>query len=409
MAQPYHADIIPALDRHVPGRLSSKPRDTELTIMNRRLTKLILCTLLMLGFVSGQAAADRLKDLTSIAGVRTNQLVGYGVVVGLAGTGDGSSGLTLQSLQSMVSQFGLVTDAANLTAKNAAAVMVTAEMPAFMKPGQRMDVTVSTVGGAKSLRGGMLLMTPLLGADGETYAIAQGSLVVGGLGVTGNDGSSVIVNVPTVGRIPRGAFVERMVETPFQSTDTVLLNLHQGDFSTAMRVADAVNEVFGPDVATPLDASTIKVRAPVDPAQKVSFVSLLENINVDPARPAAKVIVNSRTGTIVIGGDVKVTPSVVTHGSLTVRINEDKQVTPTANVAQNAQGTVVTPGDPVVADDTEIIIEEEPARAFVFDPGVELSDVVDAINGVGASPADLVVILEALREAGALRAEIIVI
>ena len=178
--------------------------------MNRRLTKLILCTLLMLGFVSGQAAADRLKDLTSIAGVRTNQLVGYGVVVGLAGTGDGSSGLTLQSLQSMVSQFGLVTDAANLTAKNAAAVMVTAEMPAFMKPGQRMDVTVSTVGGAKSLRGGMLLMTPLLGADGETYAIAQGSLVVGGLGVTGNDGSSVIVNVPTVGRIPRGAFVERM-------------------------------------------------------------------------------------------------------------------------------------------------------------------------------------------------------
>ena len=377
--------------------------------MNRRLTKLILCTLLMLGFVSGQAAADRLKDLTSIAGVRTNQLVGYGVVVGLAGTGDGSSGLTLQSLQSMVSQFGLVTDAANLTAKNAAAVMVTAEMPAFMKPGQRMDVTVSTVGGAKSLRGGMLLMTPLLGADGETYAIAQGSLVVGGLGVTGNDGSSVIVNVPTVGRIPRGAFVERMVETPFQSTDTVLLNLHQGDFSTAMRVADAVNEVFGPDVATPLDASTIKVRAPVDPAQKVSFVSLLENINVDPARPAAKVIVNSRTGTIVIGGDVKVTPSVVTHGSLTVRINEDKQVTPTANVAQNAQGTVVTPGEPVVTDDTEIIIEEEPARAFVFDPGVELSDVVDAINGVGASPADLVVILEALREAGALRAEIIVI
>ena len=377
--------------------------------MNRRLTTLLLCTVLMLGFASGQAVADRLKDLTSIAGVRTNQLVGYGVVVGLAGTGDGSSGLTLQSLQSMVSQFGLVTDAANLTAKNAAAVMVTAEMPAFMKPGQRMDVTVSTVGGAKSLRGGMLLMTPLLGADGETYAIAQGSLVVGGLGVTGNDGSSVIVNVPTVGRIPRGANVERMVETPFQSTDTVLLNLHQGDFSTAMRVAEAVNEVFGPDVATPLDASTIKVRAPVDPAQKVSFVSLLENINVDPARPAAKVIVNSRTGTIVIGGDIKVTPSVVTHGSLTVRINEDKQVTPTANVAQNTQGTVVTPGQPVVTDDTEIVIEEEPARAFVFDPGVELSDVVDAINGVGASPADLVVILEALREAGALRAEIIVI
>ena len=377
--------------------------------MNRRLTQLILCILLIIGCASGQAFADRLKDLTSIAGVRTNQLVGYGVVVGLAGTGDGSSGLTLQSLQSMVSQFGLVTDAANLTAKNAAAVMVTAEMPAFMKPGQKMDVTVSTVGGAKSLRGGMLLMTPLLGADGETYAIAQGSLVVGGLGVTGNDGSSVIVNVPTVGRIPRGASIERMVDTPFQSTDNVLLNLHQGDFSTAMRLAEAVNEVFGPEVATPLDASTVKIRAPLDPSQKVSFISLLENIEIEPARPAAKVIVNSRTGTIVIGGDVRVTPSVVTHGSLTVRINEDPQATPTANVAQNAQGTVVTPGQPVVTDDSEIVIEEEPARAFIFDPGVELSDVVDAINGVGASPADLVVILEALREAGALRAEIIVI
>ena len=233
--------------------------------------------------------------------------------------------------------------------------------------------------------------------------------MVGGLGVTGNDGSSVIINVPTVGRIPRGATVERMVETPFQSTDNVLLNLHQSDFSTSMRVADAVNEVFGPDVAVPLDASTIKVRAPMDPAQKVSFVSLLENIEVDPARPAARVIVNSRTGTIVIGGDVRVTPSVVTHGSLTVRINEDKQVTQANSLVQNAQGTVVTPGTPTVTDDTEIIIEEEPARAFIFDPGVDLSDVVDAINGVGASPADMVAILEALREAGSLRAEIIVI
>ena len=367
----------------------------------------LLC--LAIGLAASPVMADRLKDMTSIAGVRANQLVGYGVVVGLAGTGDGNSGLTLQSLQSMVSQFGLVTDAASLNAKNVAAVMVTAEMPAFMKPGQRLDVTVSTVGGSKSLRGGTLLMTPMLGADGETYAIAQGNLVVGGLGVTGNDGSSVIVNIPTVGRIPRGASIEKMVDTPFQSTDNVLLNLHQSDFSTAMRVADAVNEVFGPEVAVPLDASTIKVRAPVDPAQKVSFVSLLENIEVDPARPAAKVIVNSRTGTIVIGGDVRVTPSVVTHGSLTVRINEDKQVTQTNTVTQNQQGAVIAPGQAEVNDDTEIIIEQEPVRAFVFDMGVELSDVVDAINGVGASPADMVAILEALREAGSLRAEIIVI
>ncbi len=355
------------------------------------------------------ALADRLKDMTSIAGVRSNQLVGYGVVVGLAGTGDGSSGLTLQSLQSMVSQFGLVTEASNLTAKNAAAVIVTAELPAFMKPGQRLDITVSTIGGARSLRGGTLMMTPLLGADGETYAIAQGNLVVGGLGVEGNDGSSVIVNVPTVGRIPRGASVERMVDTPFQSNENILLNLHQADFSTAMRVADAVNDVFGPQVAVPLDASSIKVRAPSDPSQKVSFISLLENIEVNPAMPAAKVIVNSRTGTIVIGGDVRVTPSVVTHGSLTVRVNEDKDVFQANNVAQNAQGAVVAPGEITAVDDTEITIEEEPAKAFVFDPGTELSDIVDAINGVGAGAADLVAILEALREAGALRAEIIVI
>ena len=374
-----------------------------------RMVKWYLLLSVVISLANSSVLADRLKDMTSIAGVRSNQLVGYGVVVGLAGTGDGSTGLTLQSLQSMVSQFGLVTDAANLNGKNVASVMVTAEMPAFMKPGQRLDVTVSTISGAKSLRGGTLLMTPMLGADGETYAVAQGNLVVGGLGVGGNDGSSVIVNIPTVGRIPRGASIEKMVETPFQSTDNVLLNLHQSDFSTAMRVADAVNEVFGPEVAVPLDASTIKVRAPIDPSQKVSFISLLENIEVEPARPSAKVIVNSRTGTIVIGGDVRVTPSVVTHGSLTVRINEDKQVTQANAIAQNQQGTVVAPGQAQVNDDTEIIIEEEPARAFIFDPGVELSDVVDAVNGVGASPADLVAILEALREAGSLRAEIIVI
>ena len=356
------------------------------------------------------AMADRLKDLTSIAGVRSNQLVGYGVVVGLNGTGDGSSGLTLQSMQSMVSQFGLVTDAANLTAKNAAAVMVTADMPAFMKPGQRMDVTVSTIGGAKSLRGGTLLMTPMLGADGETYAVAQGNLVVGRLGVSGNDGSSVIVNVPTVGRIPRGASVEKMVDTPFQSSENVILNLHQADFSTAIRVSDAVNEVFGPSVAVPLDASSIKVRAPVDPSQKVSFVSLLENIEVDPARPAAKVIVNARTGTIVIGGDVRVTPAVVTHGSLTVRVNEDQNVVRGQGTTTTTDGvTTTTPGADTTVADSQIQIEEEVAKAFIFDSGVELSDIVDAVNAVGAGAADMVAILEALREAGALRAEIIVI
>ena len=368
---------------------------------------MIIATLLCLG--SASVFADRLKDMTSIAGVRSNQLVGYGVVVGLAGTGDGSSGLTLQSLQSMVSQFGLVTDAANLTAKNAAAVMVTAELPAFMKPGQRLDITVSTVGGAKSLRGGTLLMTPMLGADGETYAIAQGNLVVGGLGVTGNDGSSVIINVPTVGRVPRGATVERMVETPFQSTDNVLLNFIRQISAQQCVWRMPLMRCLGLKWLFRLMRPPLRFAPQLIRRRRCHFVSLLENIEVDPARPAAKVIVNSRTGTIVIGGDVRVTPSVVTHGSLTVRINEDKEVTQANNVVQNAQGTVVTPGAPTVTDDTEIIIEEEPARAFIFDPGVELSDVVDAINGVGGQPADMVAILEALREAGSLRAEIIVI
>jgi flagellar P-ring protein precursor FlgI len=368
----------------------------------------IAATLLISGLTS--AFADRLKDLTSIAGVRSNQLVGYGIVVGLAGSGDGGNGLTKQSLQSMVSQFGLVTDVANITASNAAAVMVTAEMPAFVKTGQRLDVTISAIGGAKSLRGGTLLMTPLLGADGETYAVAQGNLAVGGLGVTGNDGSSLTVNIPTVGRIPGGASVERMVETPFQTLDNIILNLHQSDFSTSIKVADAINEVFGPAVAIPLDSSSIKVRAPSDPGQKVSFVSLLQDIEVDPARPAAKVIVNARSGTIVIGGDVRVTPAVVTHGSLTVKVKEDKQVIkddPTVTTTE--AGATVIPGGETTVDDTTLEVEEETARAFVFDTGVELSDIVDAINAVGAGASDLVEILTALREAGALRAEIIII
>jgi flagellar P-ring protein precursor FlgI len=355
------------------------------------------------------AQADRLKDMASIAGVRSNQLIGYGVVVGLAGSGDGSSTLTQQSLEALISQFRINIDSSNLSAKNAAAVMITSELPAFTKPGQNIDITVSTLGTAKSLRGGTLLMTPLLGADGETYAIAQGNLVVGGLGVTGNDGSSVIVNIPTVGRIPGGAVVERMVETPFLNAENIILNLHKGDFSTASNVAEVVNEIFGDDVAVALDSASIKIRAPIDPSQRVAFLSLLENVEVEPARPAAKVIVNSRTGTIVIGGNVRVTPAVVTHGSLTVRVEEDTDVTTTATTTV-ADGVVTTaPGEAIETADSEIIIEEEPAKAFIFDTGTELSDIVDAINAVGAGPADLVTILEALREAGALRAQLIII
>jgi flagellar P-ring protein precursor FlgI len=369
----------------------------------------LLAPLWMLMGLVFEAQADRIKDVASIAGVRGNHLLGYGVVVGLAGTGDGSSTLTQASLENLISQFRINVDGSNLTAKNAAAVMITANLPPFAKPGQNIDITVSTLGGAKSLRGGTLLMTPLLGADGQTYAIAQGNLVVGGLGVSGNDGSSVIVNVPTVGRIPNGAVVERMVDTPFLNNENIILNLHQGDFSTANNVADAVNDVFGGDVAVPLDSSSVKVRAPVDPSQRVSFVSLLENIDVEMARPKARVIVNSRTGTIVIGGDVRVTPAVVTHGSLTVRVQEDTNVTQTAETTTTDGVTTTVPGDAVTTQDTQITIEQEPAKAFIFDPGTELSDIVDAINAVGAGAADMVTILEALREAGALRAELIII
>ena len=359
--------------------------------------------------ISSNALADRLKDLTSISGVRNNPLVGYGIVVGLAGSGDGNSGLLLQSMQAMVSQFGLVTNTAGLSGKNAAAVMVTAELPAFTKPGQAIDITVSTLGAAKSLRGGTLLMTPLKGADGETYAIAQGNLVVGGLGVEGGDGSSIIVNIPTVGRIPKGATVEKMVESPFLNSDVLVLNLNQSDFSTASRVSEAINEVFGPEVSVPLDSSSIKVRAPIDKAQKVTFMSLLENVEVQPASPAAKVVVNSRTGTIVIGGDVRVTPAVVTHGSLTVRVKEDVETTQAQNIIANGQNAIVAGGDIVQTPDSDIGFEAETAKAFIFDTGVELSDIVDAVNNVGASAADLVSILDALRQAGALRAEIVVI
>ena len=365
--------------------------------------------LAMAVITANTASADRIKDLASLAGVRSNQLLGYGLVVGLSGTGDGDLGITLQSLQSMVSRFGMVAEQDGLDGSNAAVVIVTSELPAFIKPGQTLDVTVSTLGAAESLRGGTLLMTPLLGVDGETYALAQGNLVVGGLGVSAEDGSSLTVNVPTVGRVPQGATVEKMVDSPFITGEYLVLNLHRADFSTAANVAEAINVVFGGDTAVPIDASSIRVRAPADPAQKVSFTSLIEQVEVQPGEPPAQVIVNSRTGTIVIGGNVQVTPAVITHGSLTVRIREDTQVTPQAETIITDNALINTPVAPLVTPNSEIAINEPEARAFLFDPGVSLSDVVDSINAIGATPSDLVAILEALKVAGALRAQLIII
>ncbi len=372
----------------------------------KRLRHLLTLTALYICLVT-PVFGDRLKDLTSLAGIRSNQLVGYGVVVGLAGTGDGNTGITLQSMQSLVSRFGVTSEVEGLNGDNIAAVMITADLPPFTKPGQAIDVTVSTIGGAESLKGGTLLMAPMLGADGETYAIAQGNVVVGGLGVTGADNSSLTVNIPTVGRIPRGGSVERTVPTEFLNTDFVILNLHRGDFSTANNVAQAINQNFGPDTAIPLDTNSIRVRAPSDPAQKVSFVSMLENLEVERSEPPAKIIINSRSGTLVISGNVKVTPAAVSHGTLSVRVTEDQNIEGGDAIAVGAGAQANAAA--AAAPDTEIEVQEDVAKAFLFDAGVSLSELVDAINAVGATPSDLVAILEALREAGALNAELIVI
>ncbi len=375
-----------------------------------KLIFLILSLFVIFTSIISQAKADRLKDLVSFAGIRSNQLLGYGLVVGLDGTGDSATNVTLQSMASTISQFGLKVGTSDLTAKNAAAVMVTAELRPFTKIGQTINVTVSSIGKAKSLRGGTLLMTALKGADGKIYAIAQGNLAVGGFGVEGKDGSSLSVNIPTVGSIANGATVERMVETPFTNSSNFVMNLHQGDFTTANRIVEEVNKLFGPNVAKALDQTSVSVRAPKDPGQKVSFMSLLENVDVKPAAPVARVVVNARTGTVVIGGDVRVTPAAVSHGSLTVKVQEQTTTTPgTTTTTQNANTTVTNQTQAATNQDSELEAGAENVSAFVFDAGTTLSDIVDAINAIGTNSADLVAILEALREAGALRAQMIII
>jgi flagellar P-ring protein precursor FlgI len=358
---------------------------------------------------AGNEKTDRVKDLASVAGVRSNQLVGYGIVVGLNGTGDGNTAATLQSLQSMVSRFGLNVDPNALNAANAAAVMVTSDLPPFAKPGQRIDVTVAAIGKAKSLRGGTLLMTQLVGADNETYAMAQGNLAVGGLGISGKDGSSVTVNIPTVGRIPGGASVERIVPTPFETMPAMLMNLNVPDFSTATRLAKAIDATMGKGTAYAIDATTVRVNAPKDPNQRVAFMAAIEDIRVEPAQPPARVIVNSRTGTIVIGEGVRVSPAAVSHGSLTVRIKENQNVSQPGPAVVNNNTVVAGGGQTTVTPDSQISVDQPPARTFLFAPGIQLSNIVDAINQVGATPADLVAILEALKQSGALHADLIVI
>ena len=365
-------------------------------------SKLILSALL-LTLSSTASYAERIKDLASITGVRSNQLIGYGVVVGLNGTGDKvkSGDFTSQSLRSMLAQVGVkIPSNIQIKSKNVAAVVIHATLPAFAVPGQDIDVTVSSIGEASSLRGGTLLMSPLKGVDGNVYGIAQGNLIVGGLSASGNDGSKISVNIPTVGNIPNGATVERSVRSPFADGRSLTLNLHTFDFTTANRVAGSINRAIGPNTSRPINGGSIKVNMPRDAAQRVAFVSLLENLEVQPAQAAARIIINSRTGTVVINSQVKVRPAAVSHGNLTVTISENLNV---------SQPGAFSDGDTVITPQSDVSITEENKRMFVFNPGVSLDEIVRAVNQVGAGPSDLVAILEALKSAGALSAELIVI
>lgn len=369
------------------------------------LKRLLLVTVLAGAFLAEQAYADRVKDLASVAGVRTNQLVGYGLVVGLNGTGDQTTQapFTVQGIVNMLTQFGVtVPSGVRMQLKNVAAVTLHAELPPFAKPGQKIDITVASIGNAKSLRGGSLLMAPMRGADGNVYALAQGNLVVGGFGASGNDGSSVTVNIPSAGRIPNGATVERAVPSDFLNQESIVLNLHVPDFTTSTRLAEQINQTMGAGTAQSLDAVSVAVRAPVDTSQRTAFVSVLEGLEVEPGEVQARVIVNSRTGTVVIGSNVRVTPAAVSHGSLVVTIGERPFVSQPSAPFSGAGETVALP-------DSDVSITQEDASMFLFEPGTSLDEIVKAVNRVGAAPGDLVAILEALKQAGALRAELVVI
>ena len=352
---------------------------------------------------SGAAHAERIKDLASVSGVRGNQLIGYGLVVGLDGTGDQTSQtpFTIQSIRNMLAKFGVTVPAnVNPQLKNVAAVTVYADLPAFAKPGQNIDVTVNSIGNATSLRGGSLLMTPLRGIDGEVYGIAQGSLVVSGFGASGKDGSRIAVNTPSSGRVPNGATVERAVPSNFASEPYITLNLHTPDFTTATRMTDSINNTFGFDTARAVDAVSVRVQAPADSTQRISYLAALEAMEIEPGDAPARVIVNSRTGTVVIGSAVRVKPAAVAHGSLSVTITERTDV---------SQPNALSQGETIVSPRSDIQVDQPAARMFVFNAGVNLDEIVRAVNQVGAAPGDLVAILEALKEAGALRAELIVI
>ncbi|TAA45306.1 flagellar basal body P-ring protein FlgI [Pseudoxanthomonas winnipegensis] len=365
-------------------------------------SRLVTAVLALAALIAAPAQAERIKDLAQVAGVRGNQLVGYGLVVGLDGSGDRTSQtpFTVQSLKTMLDQLGVtLPPGTNPQLKNVAAVAIQAELPPFAKPGQTIDVTVSSIGNAGSLRGGALLMAPLRGADGQIYAMAQGTLVVSGFGASGKDGSKISVNAPNGGSIPNGATVERPAPGGGADNGLVTLNLHEADFTTASRIVDAVNRTFGNGRAQAVDPVTIQIAAP--PGNRIGFMAQLESLDVSPGAAAAKVVVNARTGTVVMGGNIAVLPAAVSHGSLTVSISENTLVSQPEAFSRGGQ-TAVVPQSTISAT-------AEGGKMFMFQGGTSLESIVRAVNAVGAAPGDLVAILEALKRAGALRAELEII
>ena len=366
---------------------------------------------LLLGLSCTNAMADRIKDLTTVAAMRTNQLIGYGLVVGLQGTGDGADvSFTAQSMKTLLNRLGVslegplsdfetATSSGKIDIKNVAAVMVTAELPGFAKPGQKIDITVSAIGKASNLRGGTLLLSSLRGVDGEIYALAQGSLTATGIDAQAA-GSKVAIGVPTAARIPSGATVERIVDNPFDKADRIVLNVRESDFTTANAIVNAINSRFGNDVARALDGVSINLQAPVDLTQRVAFMSMVENIDVMPGEPTARVVVNAKTGTVVISRNVRVTAAAVTHGTISVSIAATNEI---------SQPGAFSQGQTAAVQNAEVTVSEPNKPMFLFQPGVDLRQIVDAVNQVGASPSSLIAILEALKSSGSLRAELIVI
>lgn len=371
--------------------------------MMTMLRPLLLLSTLLLG-LAPQAAlpAQNLRNLVQIEGVRENQLIGYGIVVGLAGSGDSTQVRSAgQSVTNMLKQFDVKLPEGSNAAKtkNVATVMVSAVFPPGYRKGQTIDVNVSSLGDAKSLRGGVLLLAPLRAANGDTYALAQGNVVVGGLSAQGASGSSVTVNTPTAGRIPNGATIEREIETDFDTRPTVRLSLRRPNFQTATNIVDTINRRFGA-IATTTDATSIEVQAPANPTQRVAFVARLQALNIDVGDEVPKVIFNSKTGTVVISQGVTVRPAAVSHGSLKVVISESSQV---------SQPNSLGRGETMVTPQSRVQVEQGNSRMFRWPPSAKLQTIIDTINSTGATPDDIMAILQALDQAGAINGELVVI